>query len=305
MLATAGAELPHAAGWAYEFKWDGVRALVDITDGRISIRSRRGNDVTIAYPELASLGAGIEDALVDGEIVAFSAGRPSFGVLQTRMHVRDRVQARELAVQSPVSYIAFDVLRLYGVDLTARPWRERRATLVRLAADHSGWTVSPAFDDGRATEAAARQHGLEGVVAKRSTSPYRPGVRGPDWIKVRFLHRQEFVVLGWESDVTRPTVLSSLWLGYFDGDALTFAGKVGSGLSERAARELQARLRPAPVSSLAADPPASPGRRVTWVYPETVVEVSYSEWAPDGRLRQPVYLGLRSDKAPREVTRDA
>jgi bifunctional non-homologous end joining protein LigD len=305
MLATAAEELPKGPAWTYEFKWDGVRALVEITDERVSIRSRRGNEVTIAYPELASLGTGIEDALIDGEIVAFSEGRPSFGVLQTRMHVRGRIQARELATHSPVSFIAFDVLRLYGVDVTGRPLRERRATLARLATDHPGWTVSPAFDDGPATEAAAREHGLEGVVAKRLSSPYRTGLRAPDWIKVRFLHRQEFVVLGWESDATRPKVLSSLWLGYHDGSGFAFAGKVGSGLSDRAARALAARLHPSPVSSLATDPPASPGRVVTWVYPDTVVEVSYSEWAPDGRLRQPVYIGLRSDKASHEVTRDA
>jgi bifunctional non-homologous end joining protein LigD len=197
MLATATDQLPEGPEWIFEFKWDGVRALVEIVEGRMAIRSRRGNEVTVAYPELAGLGTGIEDALIDGEIVAFAEGRPSFGLLQTRMHVRGRVQAAELAAQAPVSFIAFDVLRLHGVDVTARPLRERRATLERLVANRPGWTLSPAFDDGAATELAARTHGLEGVVAKRLTSRYRPGLRGPDWVKKRFMRRGEFVVICW------------------------------------------------------------------------------------------------------------
>lgn len=304
MLATAADQLPDGPGWTYEFKWDGVRALVEIIDGRTVIRSRRGNEVTIAYPELARLGDGIEDALVDGEIVAFAEGRPSFGLLQTRMHVRSRTQAAELATHTPVSFIAFDVLRLHGVDITARPLDERRATLERLAAQRPGWTVSPAFDDGPATEAAARAHGLEGVVAKRLGSRYRPGSRGPDWVKVRFLRRSEFVVIGWESDIERPGVLSSLLLGYYEDSTLSFAGKVGSGLSMRTADALRRQLRARPTGPLAVDPPPSPGRVVTWVEPDTVVEVTYSQWAPDGRLRQPVYIGMRSDKRAREVRWD-
>ena len=203
---------PCRAGRAgrYEFKWDGVRALVEVNAGVVRIRSRRGNEVTIAYPELAGLGAGIDDALVDGEIVAFDSGRPSFGLLQTRMHVRVRAQAIRLAATTPVTFIAFDLLRLYGVDLAERPLSERRATLERMVADHPQWTLSPLFDDGPATEAAAREHGLEGVVAKRDASKYRAGARGSDWLKMRFLHRDEFVVVGWEADRDRPDTLSSL-----------------------------------------------------------------------------------------------
>jgi bifunctional non-homologous end joining protein LigD len=305
MLASTTDHLPHGSAWIYEFKWDGVRALIDIRNGRATIRSRRGNDVTIAYPELAHLGDGIDDALVDGEIVTFANGRPSFGLLQTRMHVRSARQAAQLATEAPASLIAFDVLRLYGVDLTSRPLAERRATLVRLLTDRPGWTISPAFDDGAATETAARQHGLEGVVAKRVTSPYRPGVRGSDWIKMRFLRRAEFIVVGWESDAARPKVLSSLLLGYHDGGRLAFAGKVGSGLTERSAAGFQRRLRSRREAPVADTVAPSPGRIVTWVEPELIVEVSYSEWAPDGRLRQPVFLGERTDKDVTEVVRGA
>ncbi|HEY3090104.1 MAG TPA: non-homologous end-joining DNA ligase [Jatrophihabitantaceae bacterium] len=305
MLATAGSVLPSAPGWAYEFKWDGVRALVSVTAGKVQITSRLGNDVTVAYPELAGLGAAIEDALVDGEIVAFDQGRPSFGRLQLRMHVRVARQAAQLATEVPVSFIAFDLLRLYGVDLTARPFAERRATLERLAADHPQWTVSPSFDDGRATEQAARAHGLEGVVAKRLTSRYRPGTRTTDWVKVKFREGGEFVVAGWESDALDPSArLSSLLLGYYDGDALRFAGKVGSGLSGQHVSELSSRLRPRANPALADVPPPSPGRVVTWTEPEVVVAVTYSHWADDGRLRHPVFVGVRDDKPAREVERD-
>jgi bifunctional non-homologous end joining protein LigD len=298
--------LPSGSGWAYEFKWDGVRALVDVVAGRVRIHSRLGNEVTVAYPELAGLGADLDDALVDGEIVAFVDNRPSFGQLQLRMHVRSARQAAELVDHAPVSFIAFDLLRLYGVDLTARPLSERRATLERLAADYPQWTVSPSFDDGPATSAAARAHGLEGVVAKRVTSRYRFGTRTNDWVKVKFVQRDEFVVVGWEADAADGSAtLSSLLLGYYDGDELRFAGKVGSGLSGRdsalLARRLVTRAEGPPITPV---PPPSPGRRATWVEPEVVVDVAYSHWADDGRLRHPVFMGIRTDKDPREVVRD-
>ena len=305
MLATARSVLPSGPGWAYEFKWDGVRALVSVTAAAVHITSRLGNDVTVAYPELAGLGADIEDAVVDGEIVAFENGRPSFGRLQLRMHVRAAGQAAQLATEVPVSFIAFDLLRLYGVDLTDRPFAGRRATLERLAADHPQWMVSPSFDDGQATEQAARTHGLEGVVAKRLTSRYRAGTRTADWVKVKFREGGDFVVVGWESDALDASMtLSSLLLGYYEGDVVRFAGKVGSGLSGRHVAELSRRLRARSDPVLADVPPPSPGRAVTWVEPDVVVEVMYSHWADDGRLRHPVFVRVRDDKPAREVARD-
>jgi bifunctional non-homologous end joining protein LigD len=145
---------------------------------------------------------------------------------------------------------------------------------------------------------------LEGVVAKRDASKYRAGARGSDWLKIRFLHREEFVVVGWEADRDRPDTLSSLLVGYYDDAELAFAGKVGSGLTQGTASQLHNTLIRAPSSRLARLPEASPGRIVTWVEPTVVVEVSYTEWAPDGRLRQPVFAGLRPDKQPSEVHRD-
>lgn len=304
MLATAAQRLPADPGWAYEFKWDGIRVLVDVGVGRVRITSRAGNDVTPAYPEVVTLARQAEDALVDGEIVALAGGRPSFPALQSRMHLRSPADVRRVAADAPVTLVAFDLLRRYGVDLAPRPWTERRATLDRFAADHPEWTVSPAFDDGVATEAAAREHGMEGVMAKRAGSPYRPGVRSPDWLKLRFQRTGDFAVIGYETP-SGSAALSSLVLAIAEDGRLRFAGKAGSGLDGRTAAALQRSLEP--VARCPVDPPPqrSPGRTTTWVRPQVVVEVRFSAWTPDGRLWQPVFRRLRTDKAVAEAAGDA
>lgn len=309
MLATAVTELPSGPGWAFEFKWDGVRALLDVTETataeRVRFRSRNGNDVSGGYPELVAQASGIGDALLDGEIVAFEDGRPSFGRLQQRMHVRGKAELRRLAAQVPVTFVVFDVLRRYGVDLTARPYRERRATLERFAEEHPGWTISPAFDDGPATEQVARQHGLEGVVAKRADSPYRPGTRNDDWRKLRFLRGGEFVVLGWDAAAEHPRTPSSLVLGVATGDgSFRFAGRVGSGLSGRIVTALRTAFVPADAPAVAV-PPTPRGRIAHWVEPTVVVDVGFTMWTSDGVLRQPVFRGIRTDKRPEEAHGDA
>jgi bifunctional non-homologous end joining protein LigD len=305
MLATATEVLPRGDGWAYEFKWDGVRALVDVSTRGVHLFSRRGNEITVAYPELVATMADAEDALVDGEIVAFVDGRPSFEALQSRMHVRGAAEARRLARTVPVTLVAFDLVRRFGVDLTDRPYAERRATLERWLADEPGWTLSPAFDDGEATIAAARQHGLEGVVAKRAISRYRPGIRSGDWLKMRFTRTGDFVVVGWEAPREAPDTLSSLVLAVATPDGLRFAGKAGSGLTGRSAAALQRRLRDCPACALPDVPAASPGRVTRWVEPEVVVEVEFAVWTTEGRLRHPVFRRVRDDKAVDEAMGDA
>ncbi len=312
MLASPG-PLPTGPGWAYELKWDGIRALVDVSPPGLRIISRRGNEVTPAYPELAGLAQVAPDVLLDGEVVAFLEGRPSFATLQSRMHVRSEAQARRLAAHTPVMFLAFDVLRLYGVDLTARPYTERRATLERLGVNGPHWTVPPSFDDGPATLAAAEQNGLEGVVAKRLTAPYRPGTRTADWVKVRQAHRQEFVVGGWEAgEGGRSGGIGSLLLGYYDraGDPdagdLVYAGQVGSGFTGRSLVEMSSLLAPLvrATAPFVAVPTDVRGRVITWVDPVVVVQVEFAEWTPEGRLRFATYQGLRDDKDPREVGRE-
>lgn len=299
MLAVAGG-LPTGGGWAYELKWDGVRALVDVADGRLQIASRNENDVTPAYPELAPLADAVEDALLDGEIVAMADGVPSFALLQRRMHVRGKSQAARLAKSIPVTLLVFDVLRLYGVDLTARPYAERRTTLERLALSAERWLVPPVFDDGPATLAAAVEQGLEGVVAKRTDARYRAGQRSPAWVKVKRTRTLDLVVGGVEpGQGGREGSIGALLLGLPGPAGLVYAGQVGSGLSGALIDELAAALTVRPDNPFAGEVDV---RTAVWCEPTVVVEVQYSAWTADGRLRHPVLRRLRTDKDVSEVS---
>jgi bifunctional non-homologous end joining protein LigD len=305
MLATAVSTLPSGSGWAYEFKWDGVRALLEVNDRGARLISRQGNDVSAGYPELIAQAADIGDGLFDGEIVAFVDGRPSFDRLQSRMHLRGRAEVARMATECPVTYVLFDVLRRYGVDVTGRPYTERRATLERFGEEHAGWTLSPSFDDGPATELVARDHGLEGVIAKRLDSPYRPGARSDDWRKLRFVRAGEFVVIGWEAAPEHPNTLSSLLLAMADDTGFRYAGRVGSGLAGREAARIKGLLTERPDSPVDGVPPPMRGRRLRWVEPTVVVDVEFLMWTDDRKLRAPVYRGIRTDKTAAEARGDS
>lgn len=307
MLATAGT-LPDGPGWAYELKWDGVRVLADRSPDRLTLQSRSERDITLTYPELSGLADACPDMLLDGEVVAFVDGRPTFTALQPRMHVRDARRARALQAKVPITYLIFDILRLYGVDLTSRPYVERRETLERLDLDVAHCTVPPVFDDGPATVAACHAQQLEGVVAKSLSSRYFPGARSPEWIKVRTSHRQEFVVCGWQrGSGGRTNQIGSLVLGYYgDGGALLYAGQVGTGFTAPMLRTVQEMLEPLRQDESPFDEvlPAPDRKDVLWCSPEVVVMVEFLEWTPAGRLRFPSFQGIRDDKDPREVVRE-
>lgn len=293
MLATPADDVPaDGQDWAYEMKWDGYRAVVAVTDGELRIVSRRGNDLTDRYPELAGLAGAVDvDVVLDGELVALDeTGRPSFQELQQHT--------------APAAYLCFDLLRLDGRDVTALTWRERRALLERLALSSDRWQTPPVvLGDATGALETARELGLEGVMAKRTDSPYTPGKRSSAWVKVRFSRRQELVVGGWLPGEGRLTgTVGSLLVGYYDGDALVYAGRVGSGLDDRA-RDAFARLlvrRDSPPFA----PPVPRLVDAVWVEPDVVAEVRFSEWTADGVLRQPVFVALRDDKGPREVLRE-
>jgi bifunctional non-homologous end joining protein LigD len=307
MLATAG-DLPREpAGWAFEMKWDGVRAIVYFDDGAVRLYSRNDRDVSVSYPELQSMGDDVSGrAVLDGEIVALDAsGRPSFGTLQQRMHVADPVAARRLAGEVPAIFFAFDLLQLGDVPLLEQTYVERRELLERLGLDGPSWQTPPVFEGG-ASAAMAASHAarLEGVVAKRLTSRYRPGARSRDWIKVKNLRTQEVVIGGWRSgEGRRSGTVGALLMGVPEPDGLGYAGKVGTGFTDAMLVDLQHRLEAIAIGStpFSTEVPRPDARAANWVRPLLVGEVAYGERTGDGRLRHPVWRGLRPDKSPEDV----
>ncbi len=312
MLAVAAELPPEASAYGYEMKWDGVRAVVYVDGGRPRVLGRNDRDATASYPELARLAEslGSRQVVLDGEVVALDeAGRPSFGLLQQRMHVTKAAQVRRLAADVPVIYFAFDVLHLDGRSTLALPYAERRGLLESLGLDGPSWQTPPSFrDDGAAVLAASREQGLEGVVAKRLDSPYRPGRRSDSWRKVKNVNTQEVVIGGWKPGAGRRAgTIGSLLLGVQSPHGLRYAGHVGTGFSDVALADLQARLHPLErrSSPFADEVPRAHARDVHWVTPRVVGEVAYGEWTRDGRLRHPTWRGLRADIASAEVTRES
>jgi len=268
--------------------------------------SRTGRDITAGYPELEQLGETLPDGLLDGEIIALRDGRPSFEALAERVHVSDREKALELVDRLPVSVMAFDLLRLAGTELIDRPWSYRRAALEDLElAD--GWRCSPIYTDGPALRAATLDQGLEGVVAKRITASYQPGRRSPDWIKTANQRHQACLVGGWrQQQGTSAVRIGGLLVGVpaTDEDGkpeLRFAGRVGSGITGTTERELRRLLEPLrrDDSPFADQLPAVDAKGAVWCDPQVVVEVRYLTWI--GRMRQPVFRGLRPDVPASEV----
>lgn len=302
MLASTG-PLPSGPGWAYEFKWDGIRAIAVITAGVTRLYARSGVEVTAAYPELAGIGAGLDDAILDGEVVTMDeAGRPSFQLIAERMHVREPARAARLAITLPVSYLAFDVLRSGGRDAFAMPYTTRREMLEALPLGARA-VIPPSFDDGPATMTASHENALEGVVAKRTGSHYQPGLRSPDWVKVKLEESCEFVVGGWRSG---KRALGALLVGVPADGGLLFCGRVGGGISGAAERALLDALRDLSIqrSPFAGTVPREDARGAVWVEPKLVVEVKFSHRTREGRLRFPRFLRIRPDLTPADV-RDA
>jgi len=307
MLAAIG-ELPRAddARWGFEFKWDGVRALAHVRSGRVRLRARSGNDVTASYPELHRLPdvlAG-HDAVLDGEVVALDArGRPDFGLLQGRMH-RTGPEVARMAAAAPVTYLVFDLLAVDGESLLGLPYTARRERLDALGLGSDRWVTTPWFrGNGEQVQAASLENGLEGVVAKRLDSPYRPGGRGPDWRKIKNIRSQSVVVGGWRPGAGRRAGgIGSLLLGVHDDRGrLVFAGHVGTGFTAAALAELGELVSPRSSSPFVGALPREVTRDAHWVEPRIVGEVAFTEWTREGRLRHPSWRGLRDDLRPDQV----
>lgn len=304
MLAFRGDSVPTGAGWVHEVKWDGMRVLAEVRDGKLTVWSRNENDVTVSFPELHDVGVlATRDVLLDGEVVAMADGIPTFGALGDRMHVSSASRARVLARANPVTLIVFDVLRLDGRDLTAEPWSVRRSELDALGIGSAHWQVPPVYDDGAMLLAATKQQGLEGIISKRRTSPYRFGARTKDWLK--FPHRPtlSYVVGGWRPETGNDARLGALLVGAPGPNGLRYRGRVGSGIAGKKAERLLEILEPlhSDTSPFGDEVPREDAVGTAWVRPEVVVEVAALGVTTAGRLRQPSYQGIRFDLAPSDV----
>jgi len=307
MLARAAPLPPDDERWAYEIKWDGVRAIAYSEPGRIRFESRNHNDISASYPELKALNRGFSShsAIVDGEIVAFDDdARPSFGRLQGRMHVASEATARRLAKDIPVAYIVFDLLWLDGHSLLELPYADRRELLQKLGLDGPSWqTPDHVVGNGAAMLAASLERGLEGVVAKRLDSPYEPGRRSRCWLKIKNVRREDVVVGGWiAGEGRRRDTIGALLVGVPEDGRLRYAGRVGTGFTDAELARLTGVLEARATSPFGGDP--QPPRNAVFVEPTCVAEVEFTEWTSDGMLRHPSYKGLRKE-APSSAFLDA
>jgi bifunctional non-homologous end joining protein LigD len=280
-----------------------------------SITSANGRDATASFPELEP---GAHDfpvrGLLDGEIIATDErGRPSFGRLQQRMHVSSRAEASRRAATVPACLVVFDVLELDGRDVTSLTYADRRALLERLfdAWDRDPrWQLAVSFDDGTALLDAVTTQGLEGVVAKRVDSKYEVGRRSRSWVKVKVRLHQELVIGGWlPGERGRAGRIGALLVGYHDqprDGLLRYAGRVGTGFTEPELDRLAATFAEITTDACPFEPPPSRAEAPapTWLEPTLVCEVAFTEWTTEERLRHPVYLGLRHDKAAADVLRE-
>jgi bifunctional non-homologous end joining protein LigD len=298
--------------WAFEIKWDGVRAIAYCEPGHLRLESRNLREITAQYPEVRGLleELGARRAVLDGELVAFDdQGRPSFQRLQTRMHVASESQVRRRMRDIPVTYVIFDLLYLDRHSLLDEGYEDRRGALEALGLEGQSWQI-PAYHrgDGSKLLAASRERGLEGIIAKRLGSRYLPGRRSRDWLKVKNVRGQEVVIGGWlPGKGRREGEIGALLVGYYEDDdgepRLRYAGKVGTGFDAADLKLLRKRLEP-----LRRDESPFAGRQpqkgAIFVEPKLVGEVEFSEWTNAGTLRHPSYKGLRDDKPAADVVRE-
>ncbi len=312
MLATAGKLPRDEEAWAFELKWDGVRTLAYCEPGRVRLESRTQRDVTSQYPEVATAlreALSAHEALLDGEVVAFDDdGRPDFQRLQARMHLASESAVRRRMTDTPATYVAFDVLHLNGHSTLALPYEDRRKLLEKLPLAGDGLLVPSAhFGDGAALLDLTRERGLEGLLAKRRDSAYAPGTRSKAWVKVKNVRSTELVIGGWlPGQGGRAATLGALAVGYHEAAgerALRYAGKVGTGFTERTLADLVRLLGPLDAKASPFEG-RQPPRGTVFVEPRLVAAVEFTEWTRAGTLRAPSFKGLRDDVDPAAVVRD-
>ena len=310
MLATPGTldSLGSDDRWAFEMKWDGMRTLAYVKAGSVRLLSRNALDYTVSFPEISPLAKVMEGhpAILDGELVRVDGlGRPSFGLLQRRLHVTEPELARRLAHEAAATLVLFDLLYLDGESLLSKHYVERRRMLEALDLGGAAWRTPASFAGGGVDAVKfSVEHHLEGVIAKKLTSTYQPGRRSTAWVKLKNIRTQEVVVGGWTpGNGRRAGRIGALLLGVPAAGGLCYVGKVGTGFRDAVLADLALDLAKlaTPISAFQAVPQRD-ARDARWVVPQLAGEVSFTEWTPDRRLRHPSWRGLRPDKRPDEVT---
>jgi bifunctional non-homologous end joining protein LigD len=308
MMARSG-ELPRdEPSYGFEVKWDGIRTVCFLDHGHIALQGRNFTDFTPRYPEVRDLARelGARRLILDGEVVAFDAeGRPSFERLQTRMHLASDSAVKRRMRDTPVTYVIFDLLYMDGHSTLPLTYEQRRELLEALELEGPAWRV-PSYHhgEGKALLAATREHGIEGVVAKRLDSTYVPGQRSSAWVKVKNVCEQDVVIGGWTpGEGGRARTLGALAVGVYDDGKLTYAGKVGTGFTEQTLALVQRELEPLRRS----DSPfegRQPPKGTVFVEPKLVARAELREWTRSGTMRAPSFKGLRNDMDPQDCVRE-
>lgn len=313
MYASIGTEIP-GDGWTFEPKYDGIRVLAFTTATDVKLITRNGKDKEAQFPEvvdaLKKLASQTKRAfLVDGEIVALIDGKPArFQELQSRMHVKEPRMIERLSTSTPAAIVLFDVLVDDDVALIAKPWTERRARLLKLVGKRTAphlWVTESIEGDGKKMLERARRQGWEGIIAKRMDSTYEPGKRSRAWLKLKIEFREEFVVGGYTDPRNAREHIGALLLGYFDKTRFIYAGHTGGGFTREGLSDMHKRLKPLERKTSPFEETPKTNETAHWVKPEVVVEVKFSEWTADRRLRQPIFVGLRDDKDAKDVEIEA
>jgi bifunctional non-homologous end joining protein LigD len=314
MLASVGTEVPRGDDWVFEPKYDGIRILAFVDKGEVALVSRNGLNKTHSFPEIADALRTLyrtakRPLVIDGEIVAMRGRSPArFQALQGRMHVSDATSIASHRNDAPTALVAFDLLLAGKKALVTEPWRARRkhlAALLQPPGRSGALRLSDVATNGERMLRDAQKRGWEGIIAKRADSPYLPGQRTRNWLKLKIERRQEFVVGGWTEPRKTREHIGALLLGYYDADGgLVYAGHTGTGFTRVGLADMAKRLAKLERKQSPFTTTPRTNEKAHWVRPSVVVEVKFSEWTTDGKLRQPVFIGVRDDKDPREVVHE-
>ncbi len=309
MYCSIGSEIP-GNGWTFEPKYDGVRVLAYATASDVKLMTRNGKDKAEQFPELVAalkkLAAQTKRSLVlDGEIVALIDGDPArFQELQGRMHVKESQLIARRSSSAPAALVLFDILMDGNEPLVHEPWSVRRGRLVKRVGKKvsAQLRITESIEgDGKKMLENARRQGWEGIIAKRIDSPYEPGVRSRNWLKLKIEFREEFVVGGYTEPRNSREHIGALLLGYFDKGRFIYAGHTGGGFTRKGLEEMYRLLKPLERKTSPFDETPKTNEKAHWVTPQVVVEVKFNEWTADRRLRQPIFLGIRDDKNAKDV----